>query len=401
MMRILLLAAALLTVGGGGAAAKERWALVVGIGHYTALPPLPNATNDAGAIADLMRRAGFKATLLIDPTTSGLRQAVAEAQTMAAGVPTALFYYAGHAVQFHNRNFLLAVDADPRSVDALEDQGLELSRVTGRLTLAALRLVFVDACRDNPFAFMARPEGDRGLAPMPAGVGTTIVFAAAPGHVAADGTNGHSPFAEALLAHLLTPGLELNALLQGVAREVHAQTRGRQQLEAHDNRMEPFFFVPAGTAVAVSAPTSPPLSHVGGRVDLLLAQLEPLAGTKRLYGLEDALRAASLQRGLDAGQTLAIMGDIPAPALRRRALDLLISSLLAPISEPETVRLLEGFDGTARTSTIEMLLPCLALPMTDEETERVLADVPNPSRAFLAKEMRRPADRSSCPALRS
>jgi hypothetical protein len=398
MMRTLLLAALVLTVGGFSVAAKERWALVVGIGHYTALPALPNAISDARAIADMLGAAGFRPTLLIDPTISALRRAVAEARTMAAGAPAAVFYYAGHAVQFHNRNYLLAIDADPRSVDALEDQGLDLSRVTERLASAGLRLIFLDACRDNPLDFPVEPGMEKGLAPMPAGVGTTIVFAAAPGHAALDGTNGHSPFTTALLAHLPTPGLELSPMLREVARDLLTHTDGRQQLEPRDNRVEPFFFVPTGTAIAATAPISP---YVGGKVDLLLAQLEPLDGTRRLYGLEDALRTTPLQRGLDAGQTLAIMGDIPAPALRRHALGLLLPALLAPISEPETVRLLEGFDGTARASTIEMLLPCLALPMTEEEAGRVLADVPTPSRALLAKTLGRPSDKSSCPAPRT
>lgn len=148
-------------------------------------------------------------------------------------------------------------------------------------------------------------------------------------------------------------------------------------------------------------PLSPATPRTGSRVDLLLARLGPASSTKRLYGLEDALRAAPLQPGLDAGQALAIMGDIPAPALRRRALGLLMPTLLAPISEPEVVRLLEGFDGAARSTTIDMLLPCLVRPMSEAAAERVLADTPPPSRALLFGALRRPTDRTSCPATRT
>ena len=87
-------------IGAGSAKAQARWALVVGTGHYATLPALPSAENDARAMADSLGRAGFRVTLLIDPTIAALRQAVAVAETAAAGAPAAVFYYAGHAVQF-------------------------------------------------------------------------------------------------------------------------------------------------------------------------------------------------------------------------------------------------------------------------------------------------------------
>ncbi len=194
MIRALLLLLTFLTLGVSDAVAEERRALVIGISRYTALPALPNAANDARAIADALRRAGFNVTIVIDPAISTLRRAIAEAQTMAAGAQVAVFYYGGHAVQFRNQNYLLGVDADPRSMEDLKEQGIDLSRISGRLAASHARLIFIDACRDNPLPFVANAESGQGLAPMPAGVGTTIVFAAGPGAPSAGRVGGSFTF---------------------------------------------------------------------------------------------------------------------------------------------------------------------------------------------------------------
>jgi hypothetical protein len=175
MMRVLLFATLLLVAGNADAAAGGRAALVVGIGHYASLPQLPNAVADARAIGDALQHAGFRVSLLVDPDAAALRAAVAGMQTSARDASAALFYYAGHAVQFENRNYLLAADAAPHSADELEDQGLDLTRVIMRMAeaAAAVRLIFVDACRDSPLAFTRGAEGGRGLAPLVAGDATT------------------------------------------------------------------------------------------------------------------------------------------------------------------------------------------------------------------------------------
>ena len=348
MMRALLLATILLVAANAGAAAGDRAALVVGIGHYASLPQLPNAVADARAIGGALQSAGFRVSLLIDPDTAALRRAVAEMQTSAKNASAALFYYAGHAVQFENRNYLLAADAAPHSADELEDQGLDLTRVIMRMAEAAadVRLIFVDACRDSPLAFTIGAEGGRGLR-LVAGPGTTIVFSAAPEHAALDGTGDHSPFAEALLRNILSPGLELSPMLRQVAIDLRDETQRQQQLEPLDNRLASFFFVPPGGLTATNASSSAAAPGTSNGVARLISELQPFGATKRLFKLEDALKAEPLPRGLDAGQALAIMGDIPAPALRRHALAMLLPSLHAPIAEPAATQLLENFHGDA------------------------------------------------------
>jgi len=403
MMRVLLFATILLVGANAGAAAGDRAALVVGIGHYASLPQLPNAVADARAIGDALQSAGFRVSLLIDPDAAALRRAVAEMQTSAKNASAALFYYAGHAVQFENRNYLLAVDAAPHSADDLEDQGLDLARVIMRMAEAAaeVRLIFVDACRDSPLAFTRGAEGGRGLAPLVAGPGTTIVFSAAPEHAALDGAGDHSPFAEALLRHILSPGLELSPMLRQVAIDLRDETQRQQQLEPLDNRLASFFFLPPGGLPVAGAAPSAVAPGTSNGVARLISELQPFNATKRLFKLEDALKAEPLPRGLDAGQALAIMGDIPAPALRRHALAMLLPSLHAPIAEPDATQLLESFDGDARGATLEMLLPCLARPMNDGEAARVLGDIRPPARLELAHMLMRSGRETACPATRT
>ena len=403
MKRFLLFATILLVGANVCAAAGDRAALVVGIGHYASLPHLPNAVADARAIKDALQLAGFRVSLLVDPDTAALRAAVAGMRTSARHASAALFYYAGHAVQFQSRNYLLAADAAPHNADELEDQGLDLTLVTMRMAEAAatVQLIFVDACRDSPLAFTKNAEGGRGLAPIVPGPGTTIVFSAAPEHAALDGAGDHSPFATALLRNILSPGLELSPMLRQVASDLLEETQRQQALEPRDNRLASFFFVPPGGPPAGSASPSGVAPETSNGIASLISDLQPFSATKRLYKLEDALKAAPLPRGLDAGQALAIMGDIPAPALRRHALAMLLPSLHAPIAEPEATQLLESFDGDARGATLEMLLPCLARPMNDWEAARILADIRSPARNRLAQMLSGPGEGTACPATRT
>jgi uncharacterized caspase-like protein len=125
-----------------------------------------------------------------------------------------------------------------------------------------LRLVILDACRDNPFAknmkrtIASRAIG-RGLAKVePSSPNTMIAFAAKAGSTASDGDSKNSPFATALVNHLTKPGLDLRKALGFVRDDV---------LKATNNAQEPFVYgslggndvslVPAAPATAPLAPT--------------------------------------------------------------------------------------------------------------------------------------------------
>lgn len=391
-----LLLAALLSGFALGAHAEVRRALVIGVGRYAALPALPNPINDAGAVAGALRSAGYEVTELPDPTGAQLRAGIWNAEAMARGASVVLLYYAGHAVTFQNQNYLLGTDADPRDEADFAKQGVPLTDFTGQTQHAEKRLLFVDACR-TPLSFSS-PDLGHGHAKEAGGAQTVFAFSASAEQEASDGTGDHSPFALALLHGMATPGLELNPLLVRIQREVH-DAPGKQDPETNGHLDQDFFLVPLSTQTAAIRPSTLPATGTG--VNVLLARLDPARGARRLYGLEDALHDAPIHRGLDASQMLAIMGDIPAPALRRRALSLLLPSLFAPVSEPEAVRLLAAFDGTARAEAIEMLMPCMARPLAGRDLDDILGDVRPPMRTALARNLNRPTGVDACPATRS
>ncbi|TMH27552.1 MAG: hypothetical protein E6H58_19430, partial [Betaproteobacteria bacterium] len=169
------------------AAAEQRVALVIGNGAYKELP-LTNPYNDATDMADVLREAGFRVILKRDADTRELRNAVREFATELRRADVGLFYFAGHGVQLTGTNYLLPVGADIRSAADAEDLSLDVNYVlrTMEESQTQVRIVILDACRNNPYSRSFRSLG-RGLAPITAATGSLVAFATAPGSLAADG----------------------------------------------------------------------------------------------------------------------------------------------------------------------------------------------------------------------
>jgi len=183
-------AASLLMAGRSNAEAARRLAFVVGNSAYSSAIPLPNASNDAAAFADLLQRNGFEVERLVDVTRADFAEGLARfAERIEAG-DTALFYFAGHGVQLRGENFLLGLDARLESEFAVEGEAIALdSIITLMERKAAVSIVFVDACRNNPLADrlnreihgVTRGATAQGLAPVEAvGKETMVAFAATP-----------------------------------------------------------------------------------------------------------------------------------------------------------------------------------------------------------------------------
>ncbi len=216
----------------------QRVALVMGNGAYRQVPTLANPRADAEAMAAALERLGFDVELGVDLDLAGMRRAVQDFSRKLQGADMALFFYAGHGLQVHGQNYLLPVDA------ALESEAdLDFAAVPARLVLAqmerwpAVKIVMLDACRDNPFATALKRSLEpsrsgavsRGLAPIEASGGTLLTYATDPGDVAADGDGPHSPFTAALLKNVETPGVEINTMLARVRADVYAATGQRQR----------------------------------------------------------------------------------------------------------------------------------------------------------------------------
>ena len=213
----------------------RRVALVMGIGSYKAVPALANPPRDAAAIANELSAIGFDVTHIDDLDALTMRHALRDFEQKADGASIALVYYAGHGMEVDGVNYLIPMDAELDRDTHVEDEAVPLTRVLSAVGGARdLRLVLLDACRNNPFAVkMARADGTRavtrGLARIEPGSSTLVAFAAKEGTTADDGNGSNSPFASALLANMKTRGLEISFLFRRVRDQVLSETGGRQE----------------------------------------------------------------------------------------------------------------------------------------------------------------------------
>ncbi len=128
-------------------------ALVVGNSKYKEAP-LKNPANDAKAIGETLKGAGFEVTMKLDTGREELLAAIREyVRAMEQKKCVGLFYFAGHGLQLAWRNYLLPVDAAIDKIDDVARQSIDIARLMEGLTKAAnpMNVIILDACRDNPF----------------------------------------------------------------------------------------------------------------------------------------------------------------------------------------------------------------------------------------------------------
>ena len=214
----------------------RRVALIIGNGAYSKVGQLPNPKRDAEAVASTLREIGFvKVTVAEDLTEQGFNDALRQFAADADGADWAVVYYAGHGVEIDNTNYLVPVDAKLVSDRDVQFEAVSLDKVVTAVEGAkGMRLVILDACRDNPFlAQMKRTVATRavtrGLARVEPDKGTLIVYSAKAGEVALDGEDGNSPFVTALTNRIRSPGLEIGKLFRLVRDDVLSATGDKQE----------------------------------------------------------------------------------------------------------------------------------------------------------------------------
>ena len=219
------------------ALADKRVALVIGNSAYKKVPRLSNPVNDSRAVGEIFRAAKFDLVdIRYDLDVQGLRSAIRDFSLVAQDADVAVVFYAGHGIELDGNNYLLPIDAKLIWDVDVVDETVSLDRVLKIIEPAKrLRLVILDACRDNPFAAsMKRTVATRsigvGLAKVePTTSDTLVAFAAKAGSMAEDGSGLHSPFTSALLKHLPVPGLDVRFLFGRVRDEVWKSTGYRQE----------------------------------------------------------------------------------------------------------------------------------------------------------------------------
>jgi uncharacterized caspase-like protein len=248
----------------------RRVGLVIGNSAYRGVPELINPKNDANAIAASLRNVGFDTVMQVSDTT---REKMIEALQVfaneAASADWAMVYYAGHGIEVNGQNYLIPVEARLAADRDVRSEAVALDHVMAALHGARkLKLIVLDACRDNPFtpqmqrtttvadagasvptvgSSVGTRSIGRGLGEVKVQGATLVVFAAKHGQTALDGEGGHSPFAIAMVQRIATPGVEINKIFRLVRDDVMEATAGRQEPYTYGSLpgREDFFFVAA------------------------------------------------------------------------------------------------------------------------------------------------------------
>jgi tetratricopeptide (TPR) repeat protein len=348
-----LFAAALLAAAGLVQAIEPRFALVIGNTSY-ANAPLPNAQNDANAVAKVLERAGFKVDLKLNANRTQMTEAISRFGGQLGGDAVGLFYFAGHGLQIRGRNFLVPVGADPRREDEVAARTVDVQQLLDRLGSARNRVnvIILDACRDNPFAPNAK-TGAGGLSQLDAPTGSLIAFATAPGAVASDGKGANGLYTQHLLANIERPGTPIEEVFKRVRLGVRLDSNGTQvpwestSLEADFS----FFAAPPGVRNATMATTLPPPPGIEqivraesayemlrqGQLDGAEAHFKALAASAHpevVWMGREGLAEVLLRRG-NIGGALAAVDDIIAKAPTRSAAYLIRGRALAANGRPQ------------------------------------------------------------------
>jgi WD40 repeat protein len=232
------------------ALAQKRVALVIGNGTYTKVARLDNPKNDAAAMEAMFKAAAFTSVVrLNDLGVMAMRRALRDFSDTAQDADMAVVFYAGHGIEVAGVNYLIPIDAVlERDID-VQDEAISLDRINQVLEpVRRLRLIILDACRDNPFARSMRRTiatrsvrsgyGEIDERSLPAN--TLVAYAQRVGFTAEDGVgSSNSPYTTALIKHLPTPGLDIELALRRVRDEV---------LRATKNKQEPFKYGSLGGA---------------------------------------------------------------------------------------------------------------------------------------------------------
>jgi len=262
------------------ATAQERVALVIGNSNYIT-SPLANTLNDAQDIAATLKELDFTVTTVIDGDRKEMIKAIRAFGKSLDKKTIALFYYAGHGVQYNGENYLIPVGALPEITERsyLEDEAVTLSRVTRVISESGSKLnfVFLDACRNNPI-----PADSRGIQTgliKKGAEGMIISYATAEGEVAEDGEKsegGNSPYTKALLELIVKPNVTIEVTLKSIRTAVRAATHNKQSPDYASSIEGEFCFKIEGEGCGINIPVNL-IDTLGKIIEMIVAIVPELA----------------------------------------------------------------------------------------------------------------------------
>ena len=262
--------------------ARDRVALVIANSAYQKVAKLKNPNADGALVADALRKSGFTSVEVVrDLDKAGMDAALQRFGNKADSADIAMVYFAGHGIETSGRNYLIPVSARLLRDRDAEFEAVALDSVLRVTEGARMRVIILDACRENPFdSSMARSSGtrsvSRGLSRVEPEGNTLIAYAAKAGSLAADGGGANSPFATALAKRLVEPGVEVRLLFGKVRDDVMAATNRAQEPFTYGSLSgTEFYFVPRAEG-AISGGNTP-------AVEPLLWQGAMQLGTAEAY----------------------------------------------------------------------------------------------------------------------
>lgn len=239
---------------------RKRMALLIGSADYP-FAPLKNPVNDAADMNSRLGSLGFDTTLIKNPDRVQFRTAIRSFYNAVSKDPETLsvFYYAGHAIQMNNVNYLIPVDAKISNQHSLVEQSISINELLLAMaqTVNQKNLIILDACRNNPFKEMRVDDPGRGvglpdesirelqqgLAPVEAPAGTIIAYATAPGNVAKDGKGRNGTYTKYLLKYL-DNHRPVEEIFKLVRRDVAKVSKGKQIPWEHSSLSKTVYFYP-------------------------------------------------------------------------------------------------------------------------------------------------------------
>jgi TPR repeat protein len=285
------------------AAVSRRVALIIGNADYGSLPRLKNSVNDATKVRDTLRDAGFETFYGVNLTHLEIEDLLRRFFRDVDKADVATIYYSGHGVQVAGDNFIVPVDAKLSTPYDIEQQTFKVGDIFNYLTAhSRAQVIFLDACRNNPFKTdrfwigdtLKAADAKAGLARVNYGVGSLIAFSTEPGAVAYDGSGALSPYTTALVRHITAPNEEIRRALTLVRREVISATEGLQVPWENSALTDDLYLMPAPPGPKVAAMI---------RLSAPPGQVTPLRIPEPSRSSDDGL-AIRIEQGPDQGRLL-------------------------------------------------------------------------------------------------
>jgi len=208
--------------------AELRTALIIGNNKYKS-SPLKNPINDANDMKKVLTSNGFNVMFLTNANKRQMEKSIKTFGKKLQKGGIGLFFYAGHGMQVNGINYLIPIGSNIFEEDEVKYEAVDTNLILTKMESASNRLnmIFLDACRNNPFARSFR-SSEKGLAVMDAPSGTLVAFATAPGKTAADGSSRNGLFTKYLIKYIQTPGLELSQVMKLVRKKVIQKSEKKQ-----------------------------------------------------------------------------------------------------------------------------------------------------------------------------